>query len=50
MPEALLIKTPAGLSPAHDEDADALKRVRMGEMVKVRWSKPRTRNVRFFRK
>jgi len=50
MAEALLIKTLSGLTPAHEEDFDTLKGVKIGEMIRAKWTKPRTRNVRFFRK
>jgi hypothetical protein len=48
--QSLLIKTPTGLSPAHDEDFEALKGLKVGEVIKVNWTRPRPRNVRYFRK
>jgi len=35
MTQSLLIKTPTGLSPAHDEDFEALKGLKVGEVIKV---------------
>ncbi|MEE8128175.1 DUF1367 family protein [Candidatus Vondammii sp. HM_W22] len=48
MPEALLSKTPDGFIPLSDEDSEAMRRVKIGEVIRVRWTKPR--NLRFFRK
>ena len=48
MPEALLSKTPDGFIPLSDEDSEAMRRMKIGEVIRVRWTKPR--NLRFFRK
>ncbi len=49
MTEALLRKIQGGaLIPADDESAEALTRIKAGDMVRVKWSRPR--NVKFHRK
>lgn len=49
MTEALLRKVQGGaLIPADDESAEALMRVKSGDLVRVKWAQPR--NVKFMRK
>ncbi len=46
--EVFLLKTPIGLKAYSDIDADALKKIKIGEVVKAEITKPR--NVKFHRK
>lgn len=46
--EILLTRTPAGLKPAYDADLEKLRKVKMGDTVKVALTMPR--NIKFHRK
>lgn len=48
MAEILLIKTISGLKPSDEKSEEALKRFKIGDIVKTKISKPR--NIKFHRK
>jgi len=48
MAELLLMKTPQGLIPTDEEQSELMKRVKVGKVIKVKWSE--VRNYDFHKK
>ena len=48
MPEVMLSRTNYGFMPVTEDDQENMKSVKMGELIKVKWSKPR--NYEFHKK
>lgn len=48
MPEVIMVRNGDALRPAHDADLEAVRKLKHGQLVKMRWTTPR--NEKFMRK